>query len=169
MIPLLSDVLAALPSSITVNIELKHPGCEGLQFGAVDDDTARQAAANRWRPFVDRVLDTVADTEHYLLYSSFYEGALAAAQDADPGLALAPIVADSAATGIDLANRYDAAAIHPAMDLVVDSAVVATAHDAGYRINAWTATTATDATALANADVDGIIADTPAVMAEFTQ
>jgi len=50
-IPLLEDVLAAIPPSITVNIELKHPGVEGLQFGAIDNTDAREAAADRWRPF----------------------------------------------------------------------------------------------------------------------
>ena len=166
-IPLLADALAAIPESLTVNIELKQPGCEGLQFGAVDDD-ARTAAAARWRPFVDRVLDIAADTGHEILYSSFYEGALAAANDADPGLAVAPLVADSAATGVALADRYDATAVHPSIDLVVDTDLVATAHDAGYRVNAWTATNPADATVLATAGVDGIIADTPAVIAADT-
>ena len=163
-IPLLADALAAIPESLTVNIELKQPGCEGLQFGAVDDD-ARTAAAARWRPFVDRVLDIAADTGHEILYSSFYEGALAAANDADPGLAVAPLVADSAATAVALADRYDATAVHLPIDLVVDTDLVATAHDAGYRVNAWTATNPADATVLATAGVDGIIADTPAVVA----
>jgi glycerophosphoryl diester phosphodiesterase len=163
-IPLLADALAAIPESRTVNIELKQPGCEGLQFGAVDED-ARTAAAARWRPFVDRVLDIAADTAHEILYSSFYEGALAAANNADPGLAVAPLVADSAATAVALAGRYDATAVHPSIDLVVDTDLVATAHDAGYRVNAWTATNPADATVLATAGVDGIIADTPAVVA----
>ncbi len=163
-IPLLADALAAIPESLTVNIELKQPGREGLQFGAVDED-ARTAAAARWRPFVDRVLDIAADTGHEILYSSFYEGALAAANNADPGLAVAPLVADSAATAVALADRYDATAVHPSIDLVVDTDLVATAHDAGYRVNAWTATNPADATVLATAGVDGIIADTPAVVA----
>jgi Glycerophosphoryl diester phosphodiesterase len=151
-----------------VNIELKQPGCEGIQFGAIDDDDARTAAAARWRPFVDRVLDIAADTGHEILYSSFYEGALAATNNADSGLAVAPIVADSAATAVALADRYDATAVHPSIDLVVDTDLVATAHDAGYRVNAWTATNPADATVLATAGVDGIIADTPAVIAADT-
>lgn len=167
-IPLLADVLAAIPESHSVNIELKQPGCEGLQFGAVNDDDARTAAADRWQPFVDRVLDIAADSGHEILYASFYEGALAAANDADPGLAVAPLVADSAATGVALADRYDATAVHPSIDLVVDTDLVATAHDAGYRVNAWTATNPADATVLATAGVDGIIADTPAVVAADT-
>jgi len=166
-IPLLADALAAIPESLTVNIELKQPGCEGVQVGAVDDD-ARTAAAARWRPFVDRVLDIAADTGHGILYSSFYEGALAAVNDADPGLAVAPLVADSAAAAVALADRYDATAVHPSIDLVVDTDLVATAHDAGYRVNAWTATNPADATVLATAGVDGIIADTPAVVAADT-
>jgi len=178
-IPLLADVLVAIPSEIGVNLELKHPGREGLQFGAVDGD-AREAAAARWQPFVERALDVATATDHDLLVSSFYEGALTAARRVDPAVPLAPIVADSAATGLTLARRYDAAAIHPAMDLVFDepspaavessdaesatSALVANAHDAGCRVNVWTVTDRETATALVDAGVDGLIADTPAVV-----
>ena len=50
----------------------------------------------------------------------------------------------------------------------VASDLVADAHDAGYRINAWTVTTPAAATALTNAGIDGLIADTPAVVPDST-
>ncbi|TQQ80739.1 glycerophosphodiester phosphodiesterase [Halonotius roseus] len=167
LIPLLAEVLAAIPPSITVNLELKHPGCEGLQFGAVDA-AAREAAADRWRPFVERALDIATATDHDLLVSSFYEGALAATRAVDPAVPVAPLVVDDVEPGLTLADRYDAAVIHPPLDLVVESDFVARAHAAGYRVNAWTVTTPAEATALAAAGVDGLIADTPGVLSELS-
>ena len=177
-IPLLTEVLAAIPASITVNLELKHPGREDLQFGAVDGDAreaAREAAADRWRPFVDRALDVATDTDHDLLVSSFYEGALAATHAVDPAVPLAPLVVDDVATAFTLADRYDAAAIHPPLDAVLDESGVTTgrgerlldqAHDADRCVNVWTVTTRREATTLAAAGVDWLIADTPAVVSE---
>jgi len=163
-IPLLTEVLAAIPASISVNLELKHPGRDGLQFGAVDGDAARERATDRWRPFVERTLDIATATDHDLLVSSFYEGALAATHAVDPAVSVAPLVADDVETGVALADRYDAAAIHPPLDLVVESNLVARAHDADRRVNAWTVTTAEEGRTLAAAGVDGLIADTPGVI-----
>ena len=163
-IPLLTEVLAAIPDSVGVNLELKHPGREGLTFGAVDDDDARIAAADRWRPLVERALDVATDTDHDLLVSSFYEGALAATRGCEPEVSVAPLVTDDVATGSILADRYDAAAIHPPLDLVVESNLVARAHDADRRVNAWTVTTAEEGRTLAAAGVDGLIADTSGVI-----
>ena len=172
-IPLLTEVLAAIPDSVGVNLELKHPGCGGLQFGEVDGDAARKAAADRWRPFVTRALAVATDTDHDLLVSSFYEGALAATRAVDPAVPVAPLVADDVESGIDLADRYDAAAIHPLLDALLDESGTTTAagdqlldraHTADRRINAWTVTTQQEAHALAQAGVDGLIAESPHVV-----
>jgi len=172
-IPLLADVLAAIPASITVNIELKHPGCEGLQFGSVDDADARAAAADRWHPFVKRVLRVATATDHSLLVSSFYAGALAAAQSVAAAVPRAPLVVDNTQTALAFADRYDAAAIHPPIDALLDEAGTTTAtadqlldhaHTAGRQINAWTVATRQRACALARAGVDGLIVDSPYVV-----
>lgn len=172
-IPLLAEVLAAIPESVAVNLELKHPGREGLQFGAVDDDDARTVAADRWRPFVDRALDVATATAHDLLVSSFYEGALAVTHAVDPAVPLAPLVVDDVETAFTLADRYDAAAIHPPLDAVLGESGVTTAagerlleraQDADRSVNVWTVTTRGEATTLAAAGVDGLIADTPDVV-----
>lgn len=168
-IPLLTEVLAAIPTSIEVNLELKHPGRDGLQFGAVDND-AREAAAGRWQPFVERALDVATATDHELLVSSFYEGALAATRAVAPAVAVAPLV-DGVESGLTLAARYDAAAIHPPVRLLVDGAgettpagerLLAESHAANRRVNAWTVTTTQTARALDEAGVDGLITDTSA-------
>ena len=177
-IPLLTELLAAIPASISVNLELKHPGCEGLQFGAVAGDAgaaAREAAADRWQPFVERALDVATATNHDLLITSFYEGALAATCRVDPAVAVAPLVVDDVETAFALADRYDAAAIHPPLDAVLDGSGVTTApgerlleraHDADRYVNVWTVTTRQEATTLAAAGVDGLIVDTPDVVSE---
>jgi len=172
-IPLLAEVLAAIPASITVNLELKHPGREGLQFGAVDDDDARTVAADRWRPFVARALDVATTTDHDLLISSFYEGALAATCEIEPDVPVAPLVTDDVPTGVALADRYDAAAIHPPLDTLLAESGTTTAagdqlleraHNADRRINAWTVTTRRVARALAQAGVDGLISNSPHIV-----
>ena len=172
-IPLLEDVLAAIPESIGVNIELKHPGRGGLQFGAVDDADAREAAADRWQPFVERALGVATDTDHDLLVSSFYEGALAAARSVAPAVPRAPLVTDSTQTALVLADRYTAAAIHPPIDLLSERPArtpesgelpLEMMQTAGYPINAWTATTQAQAVTLDQIGVDGIIADTLAIL-----
>lgn len=171
-IPLLVDVLAAIPESITVNIELKHPGCADIQLGAIDDSATRKAAGERWEPFVERVLDIVTNTAHEPLISSFYEGALAATQALAPAVSLAPLVTD-VATANCLATRYDAAAVHPPLSLLCSAAgdvsadgeqFLQAAHGANRQVNAWTVTTHQAATALAKAGVDGLIVDSPRVV-----
>ena len=172
-IPLLEDVLAAIPPSITVNIELKHPGVEGLQFGAIDNTDTREVAADRWHPFVERALGVATPTDHNLLVSSFYEGALAASRRVDSTIPLAPLVSDELATGLTLAARHDAAAIHPPAGALLErSGTVTTAgerlledaHAADRAVNAWTVTTSDGAATLAAIGVNGLIADTPGVV-----
>ena len=172
-IPLLADVLAAIPASITVNIELKHPGVEGLQFGAIDDADARAAAADRWHPFVERALRVATATDHSLLVSSFYEGALAATRRVGSTIPLAPLVSDDLAAGLTRAARQDAAAIHPPAGALLDESgavtaageqLVEDAHAADRGVNAWTVTTRDAAATLAVVGVDGLIADTPGVV-----
>ncbi|MFW5978142.1 MAG: glycerophosphodiester phosphodiesterase [Halohasta sp.] len=178
-IPRLTDVLAAIPPEIGVNIELKNPGCDELRFAEPLDDPALDEATDRWRAFVGRVLDTAADYEHELLFSSFYEGALAATRELDPSAAVATVCYDSVDTGLRLGRRYDVAAIHvpwnmvtepptgtatPVDEPIADGRLVDRAHAEGWRVNAWTVTTWHQAATLRRAGVDGIIADYPGVV-----
>lgn len=178
-VPLLSDVLAVIPTDLTVNIELKNPGSQQLQFAEVLDGRPLAAATDRWREFVGRVLDTVAESGHEVLISSFYEGALAATRELAPTAPVASVLYDSIADGLTLSRRYDVTAIHPPWSMLtepiastadvpvsgpfadVDLIAVATAE--GWNINAWTVTTWHQAAALQRAGVDGIIADYPGV------
>ncbi|MEA1930389.1 MAG: glycerophosphodiester phosphodiesterase [Euryarchaeota archaeon] len=177
-VPLLSDVLAAIPPECTVNIELKNPGSAELRFAETLDESALAAATDRWREFVGRVLDIATDGAHDLLVSSFYEGALASTRELAPSVPIASVFYDSVDTGLELSRRYDVEAIHPPWNMVTGSALsidgpvsgsfddvdlVALAHAEGRAVNAWTVTTWQQAAALGRAGVDGIIADYPGV------
>jgi len=181
-IPLLDTVLTAIPSAVSVNIELKNPGSTGLRFAETLDGAALDAAVDRWRAFVGQVLDIATDGGHDLLLSSFYEGALAATRELAPSVPIAAVVHESVDTGLELARRYDVEAIHPPWNVVTDASLptdgpvsgsagdldlVEVAHDEGRAVNAWTVTTWQQAAALSAAGVDGIIADYPGVCAPY--
>ena len=178
-VPLLSDVLAAIPPETTVNIELKNPGSQQLQFAAVLEDQRLDAATDRWRAFVGRVLDIVAESSHEVLISSFYEGALAATRELAPTVPIASVFYDSIETGLTLSRRYDVSAIHPPWSMLTEPTtstatvpvsgpfaetdLIAVAEREGWDVNAWTVTTWHQALELQRAGVDGIITDYPGV------
>ncbi|MFW5978039.1 MAG: glycerophosphodiester phosphodiesterase [Halohasta sp.] len=181
-IPLLSDILAVIPPELTVNIELKNPGSQELRFAETLHGSTLDAATDRWREFVGQVLDIATDGGHDLLVSSFYEGALAATRELAPSVSIAAVFYDSVDTGLELSRRYDVEAIHPPWNMVADASLptdgpvsgsfgdidlVEVAHDEGRAVNAWTVTTWQQAAALAEAGVDGIIADYPGVCAPY--
>jgi len=180
-VPLLSDVLEAIPSETTVNIELKNPGSQQLRFAEVLESQTLETATDRWREFVGRVLDTVDKSGHELLFSSFYEGALAATRELAPTAPIASVFYDSVETGLTLSHRYDVSAIHPPWSMLTEPTastanvpvsgpfaetdLIAVAESEGWNVNAWTVTTWHQALELQRAGVDGIIADYPGVCA----
>ncbi|WP_408957052.1 glycerophosphodiester phosphodiesterase [Natrinema sp. 74] len=175
-IPTLADLLAAVPETVGVNVELKSPGRSDLQVGEslppADGERRREA----WQPFVERVVADCEDFGGDLLFSSFCEGAIAAVREvADE--AAAPLVRDDLEAGLEIARRYDCEAIHPPRNAIVGSDptetapagqsgepsvdVLAAAHDEGRAVNVWTVTNWLQFDALAAAGVDGIVADYP--------
>jgi len=183
-IPLLSDVLDAIPPGVRVNIELKNPGCDDLPFAETLDEQALATATDRWQDFIGRILDTTADYDNELLLSSFYEGALAATREQSPAVPIASVFYDSIETGLELTERYDTEAVHlpwnmvsgtpffnepsPAPAPFADVDLVGIAHDAGRQVNAWTVKTWREAIGLHHAGVDGIIADYPGVFSNLS-
>jgi len=165
-VPRLSDALASIPADVGVNVELKHPGRPGLEFDRKLTEERLTERTAVWRPFVERVVEVVADTDNDILLSSFCEGALAAATESS-SYPVAPIIWQSPEDGLAIAREHDAAAIHPHIALIdgtpfeSDAAdgLVETAHAAGCAVNAWTVTTWYQAARLAEAGVDGIISD----------
>ena len=186
-VPLLVDVLDAVPPDVGVNVELKNPGRWDLR---PDEKLAGDALADRtaaWRPFVERVLDVAEGRENDLLFSSFCEGALAAVRTLSSS-PVAPLVSESIADGLAIAREHDAVAVHPPIDAIRgtpffdaerfgnpdgddgdDAAtggvdVLDAARDAELAVNVWTVETWYEADRLAAAGVDGIIADYAAVL-----
>jgi glycerophosphoryl diester phosphodiesterase len=154
-----------------VNVELKNPGRppSSLRPGEALDSDALAGRTAVWRPFVERVLEVADGRGNDLLVSSFHEAALAATRELSDR-PVAPLVAASVEDALEIADRYDAAAIHPPIDAVRgapffdasrfgDADVVAAAHEAGRAVNVWTVKTWFQTDRLAAAGVDGVISD----------
>ncbi|QSX00367.1 glycerophosphodiester phosphodiesterase [Haloterrigena alkaliphila] len=183
-VPTLAELLEAVPETVGVNVELKSPGTTGsgttdLRFSeSLPTETARNEHRAVWKPFVERVVAACDAFDGELLFSSFYEGALAALRAVAPRYAAATLVWDDLEAGLETARRYDCEAIHPPRNAIDGTALADTAyagfdetppeidvleeaHAAGRTVNVWTATNWHQFEALANAGVDGIIADYP--------
>ena len=174
-VPMLGEVLEAVPADFDVHIELKGTGEADVpapETGALDeaDVPGRRAA---WHPFVRDAFAVTNEFDGDLLFTSFHEGALAAVSDIAPDANVAPLTLD-AEEGLTIARRYDAAAINPPLALVADTPyadhdrdegvdLVAAAHEEGYDVNVWTIRTWHEAAVAADAGVDGLIADYPCI------
>lgn len=174
-VPRLTDVLDAVPPEIGVNVEFKSPGSNAVRPGENLPPDARADQKALWLDFAETVLGTLADYDHDVLVSSFAEGALAAVREVDPSTPLAVAFDGSVADGMEVARRYDCEAVHPRWTLVAGSGadrsasdpranVVATAHEEGRAVNAWTVESWYQAQQLRRAGVDGVIADYPGVV-----
>lgn len=176
-VPFLTEVMDAIPSSVGVNVELKNPGSADVKFAANLDGDELATQTDIWRPFVDDVLSTVDDYNNEILFSSFYEAAIAATRDAS-SYPVAPLLWDSIDKGLDIARTYDAEAVHPPYNMVKgtplfkdpyflsgdgfeDTDLVEIANEEGRDVNVYTLATFYQAERLADAGVDGIIADYP--------
>nr|WP_241686109.1 glycerophosphodiester phosphodiesterase [Halorubrum amylolyticum] len=168
-VPLLGDLLDAVPTDVGVNIELKNPGSSALRFAEKLSGDALETQKSIWRPFVERVLDIAADRDHEFLVSAFYEAALAVTVD-ESEHPVAPILWRSIEDGIAIARAHDADAIHPPIEMIRgtpffdesrygDADLVDVARAEGRDVNVWTAKSWHEAERLAAAGVDGLIAD----------
>jgi glycerophosphoryl diester phosphodiesterase len=170
-VPRFETVLDVIPAGVGINVELKNPGCELGPPGGVGSAVSE---SERWRPFVESVVDCLDSVDNEILVSSFYEGALAATHEVDSGLPLAVLVRESLSWGLETARRYEAAAIHPPVNQIAGTAVagscgdpdidiVAAAHEEDFAVNVWTLHSWDQADRLARAGVDGLIVDYPGV------
>jgi len=160
-VPLLSDVLAAVPDDVLVNVELKNPGSDAIRPGEALSGAARDTARERWTPFVESVLSVVTAFHHDVLYASFCAGALAALDTVGSDERVAALVApDCAEAGTTTARRYGVDAIHPPVDQLSGD-ILAVASELDADCNAWTVRDWRDARTALRAGADGIIADYP--------
>lgn len=138
-IPTLEAVVEAVPPTVGLNVELKHPGM-------ADDLT----------PLVGRLRGDV-------IVSSFAPEALAPFSD---GPIPTGLLFDHAfAEHVSRAEGLGCAYVHPHHELV-DEAAVALAHDRGLAVNAWTVPSRAVVEALRGAGVDGVIVDSWTIVPE---
>ena len=175
-VPRLEELLTSIPSAVGINIELKNPGSTSLQFGKKLSDDALDTQKAVWRPFVDDVVDIVNAHDHKILFSSFYEAALAVVSEQSMA-PVAPILWESVDDGIAIAEAYDANAIHPPVAMIRNTPffdygrfgetdLVRTAQSYGWDVNVWTVDSWYQADQLLDAGVDGLIADYSTLLPE---
>ncbi|MBZ6493827.1 glycerophosphodiester phosphodiesterase [Natrinema longum] len=177
-IPTLSELLAAVPETVGINVELKTPGTTDLRIGESLSPDERAQRRAMWQPFVERVVADCGAFDGDVLFSSFCEGAIAAFRETTTAYAAAPLLWDDLEAGLEIARRYDCEAIHPPRNAIAGTELTATAyaglsdgapevdvlaaaHDEGRAVNVWTATNWIQFDDLAAAGVDGVVADYP--------
>ncbi|WP_129115739.1 glycerophosphodiester phosphodiesterase [Halegenticoccus tardaugens] len=177
-VPLLTEVMDAIPPSVGVNVEFKNPGSEDVRFAENLDGDELEAQKDLWRPFTERALEIVAEYENEILVSSFYEAAIATVRETDPSVPVAFLFWDSIEDGLDITREYDCEALHPPLYLirgtpffgdewasdVEDVDLVEVAHEEGRTVNVWTTRSWYEAERLRAVGVDGIISDFPGLL-----
>lgn len=180
-VPTFREFMEAIPASVGVNIEMKNPGSEDLRFAENLCGEELAAQEEIWRPFVQDVLAIADEFQNDVLVSSFYEAALSTTRETDPSIPIAFLFWDDIEAGLDITREYDAEALHPPYNLIqgtpffeddyaggegpyADIDLVEVAHEEGREVNVWTIQTWYQATQLADAGVDGLIADYPDLM-----
>ena len=134
-VPTLSAVLAAVPDSVGIVVELKTAGTE----------TA-----------VDRLSRPGA------VVSSFSPALLSACRDRDPSVARALLTDDGGRAAVETAADLGCARLQPSLDCC-DERLVERAHAAGLTVDVWTVERRAAAESAARWGADGVIADRPDV------
>lgn len=179
-VPLLKDVLDAIPTDVGVNIEFKNPGSFDLRFAEALCEEELERQKDIWRPFTKNALTIASEYEHDILVSSFYEAALATVRAVDPTIPVAFLFWDSIEEGLTVTRRYDCEAVHPPYNMIQDTPffedeyytkgpfadvdLVTIAHDENRAVNAFTLDTWYQAEQLATAGVDGLIGNYPSLL-----
>jgi glycerophosphoryl diester phosphodiesterase len=134
-IPLLAELLAAVPADTAVNVELKHEG------------------------IADEVLEAAGGVDNEVLFSSFSPTALRELRERDADAPLAFVTNESPGISRSIATDLDCVAINPDYRMVLGTSFVADAHDEGLAVNAWTIDDAETAERVIDAGVDGLFVD----------
>lgn len=164
-VPTLEESMEAIPAEIGVNVDVKA-GSPDVEAGRVEDPDAERG---EW-DWLETVVDVATGHDNELLFSTFWEGALAAVRDIDPSIPAAYLLDESIEEGLAVTEEYDCEAINPPLEMIrgtpffddeayEDVDLVAEAHDLGVPINIWTITTWYECERLLDAGVDGLIAD----------
>ena len=134
-IPSLTELLRATPDRVGLNLELKRTGMAADLLRAIDG------------------------IENEVVVSSFVPDALWELRDRDDDVGLATVFAERPDEHLDLAVELDAVMIHPEDELCLKNGLVDRAREHDLEVNAWSVSTLSQARTLADAGVDGLIAD----------
>ncbi len=165
-VPLLTDVMDAIPSEVGVNLEFKERGNMS------------------WTEFADQTLSIAADYDNEILVSSFAEGAVAAVAENYPDVPLAFLFWNDIEAGLEVTDEYDCDAMNVPYNMVqgapffsddigfdnipdggyADVDLVEEADDRDIDLNVWTVQSWYQADQLVKAGVDGLISDFPNVL-----
>ena len=137
-VPTLDSVLSAVPRGVELFVELK-------ERGLVEDAVSAVRAAG-----VDGMVQ------------SFDDAVVERLRAAAPGMTRALLVADAPEENLARAEALDCDVVGVHHDLVTPE-FVASAHDAGLAVHAWTVTDAETGAALVEAGVDALVSDYPDV------
>lgn len=169
-VPSFAEVLRTIPAEVSVNVEFKNPGSADAVAGAASGEEL-ESQKELWRPFAEDALELAGAADNEILVSSFHEAALAVVRDLAPDVPVAFLFSDSIDTGLAVTETYDCEALHPSLELIAgapffsgeesDDDLVEWAHDRGKAVNVWTVATWYEVERLAEAGVDGLIADYP--------
>jgi glycerophosphoryl diester phosphodiesterase len=164
-VPTLSEAMEVIPRNVGVNIDIKE-GSDDVQFGRVDDPEAER---EEWE-WLETVVDITTSYDNELLFSTFWEGALATVRDIDSDLPAAYLLYESIQEGLDVTDKYDTDGINPPLDMIYgtpffdDDAyeeidIVTEAHERDLPVNVWTINTWYEVEQLIDAGVDGLFLD----------
>jgi glycerophosphoryl diester phosphodiesterase len=134
-VPTLDAVCQAVPSSVDLHLELK-------------ESVAADAAAVARRHDCQFVLSSLAADR------------LRPVAGADPPVPLALVFAGEPAQALDVAADLGCVAVHPHWSLCTTD-FVASAHEQGCAVNAWTVDSPETAAQLTERGVDGVMVDSP--------
>lgn len=132
-VPTLTAVLAAVPESIAIVVDLKEP---------VADDA----------------LELLEMVDNDVVISAFDPSILRTVSDLDPTVPTALVWDGNGGDPVDRARDLGCRSIHPEWSLC-EEGFVKRAHSADLRVNAWPVKRTSTATDLRSLGVDGVIAD----------
>lgn len=146
-VPTLAEVIDLVRGRAGLNVELKtssrtDPGVEGELIDLLKEED-----------FLDQVI-----------ISSFDYDALRVVKDLEPAVRTGVLCVAGTGSAIQLARRIGADALHPYF-VFATPWLVARAHRHGLRVNAWTVDNPVAAAFLIKSGADGIISNTPKVLA----
>jgi glycerophosphoryl diester phosphodiesterase len=136
----LETVLDSIPTEVGVNLELKGPN------------------------ITTQALELAESVPHQIIISSFDPDALREVYpEENTNVELGYVLGATPDDDLRIATDLDCTFVHPNAWLCLLTGVIADAHDAGLRVNAWTVDSRLGAWALSWRGVDGLIASSPHV------